>query len=161
VSLRRAQTLWYVSVAMLFFAALTVFLNRAGIATYLADALHGEDPTSPKARLADETSFVVYAGIALLAFLVVLEGLLTRVLTWPRQWPRLTMLLVFVVHLAVAAGCALLIPLQSWQGWLVLATLTAGTLAALVASVRPFARAVSRWIREQREAEAGVDTELD
>jgi hypothetical protein len=158
-AVRRAQTLWYLSVAMTFFTGLTLFLNRTAVTTYLADLLHSRDPATPTARLADDTQLVVYAGVVLLLFLVVFEGLLTRVLSWPRQWPRLVMVLAFLLHLAIATLCALLIPLSAWQGWLVMASLVAGTVLAAVATVRPFTPAVTRWIRTERAQDRRVDVD--
>jgi hypothetical protein len=155
-SLRRARTLWYFCVAMTFFTALSLFLNRSGVTTYLTDVLHQQDPEAATARLADDAQLILYAGVGLLAFLALIEALLTRVLTWPRQWPRLVMVPALLLHLVVAGACSLLIPLSTWQGWLVITTLVAGTVAAVVAVLRAFAPSVSRWIREQRAADAAL-----
>jgi hypothetical protein len=57
----------------------------------------------------------------------------------------------------VAFLCTILIPLTGWQGWLLVVALIFSGLLALVASVRAFARSVTRWLRSRRDEETAAD----
>ena len=152
-ALRRAQSMWYVVVTLVFFAIVTMFLTRASLATYVTDLLHQEDGTIKLTTLADAAPNVVYGAIAALVVLGVPEWLFARTLSRPRQWPRLVMVPLALLHVAIAAVCALVVPLSSWQGWVLDAVLGVGALIALLAAGRAFAPAASRWIRTRRAEE--------
>ncbi len=150
----RAQSLWFVSMSMLFFAVVTLFLTRAGLVANLVDLLRQQDPDVSDVRLAEVSPFIIYGVLAVLLVVGLVEWGFATILLRRRRWPRMIMVPLAVVHVVVAAGCSLVIPLSAWQGWLVVAVLGISALVALTAAVRAFAPSVTRWIRTRRADEA-------
>lgn len=150
----RAQSLWFVSMAMLFFAVVTLFLTRAGLVSNLVDLLRQQDPDVSTSRLADVSPLIIYGVLAVLLVVGLIEWGFGTILIRRRRWPRLVMVPLAIVHVALVAGCFLVIPLTAWQGWLVVTVLGISALVALTASVRAFAPSVTRWIRTRRRDEA-------
>jgi len=150
----RAQSLWFVSMSMLFFAVVTLFLTRAGLVANLVDLLRQQDPDVSDVRLAEVSPFIIYGVLAVLLVVGLVEWGFATILLRRRRWPRMVMVPLAVVHVVIAAGCSLVIPLSAWQGWLVVAVLGISALVALTAGVRAFAPSVTRWIRTRRADEA-------
>ena len=156
LALRRSQTMWYVAVALLFFAVVLMVMTRSSLISNLTELLHEQDGTVSETRLADAAPLIVYAAIAALLVVAIPEWGFATLLARRRRWPRIALVPVAILHVAVAALCTILIPLTAWQGWLLVVALIFGGLLALVASVRAFAPSVTRWLRSGRdEAPAG------
>lgn len=150
----RAQSLWYVSMTMLFFAVVTLFLTRSGLVANLVDLLRQQDPDVSDVRLTEVSPLIIYGVLAVLLVVGLIEWGFATILVRRRRWPRLVMVPLSIVHVIVAAGCSLVIPLTAWQGWLVVTVLGVSALVCLVAAVRAFAPSVTRWIRTRRSDEA-------
>ncbi len=150
-ALRRAQAMWYVSVAMLFFSVVMIVMTRASIVASLSKQLHDEDGTVSDTQLADVAPLIVYVAIAGLLVVAIPEWLFATLLSRRRAWPRIVMVPLAILHVVAACLCTLLIPLSAWQGWLLVVALVFGGLLALVASVRAFAPSVSEWLRARHD----------
>lgn len=150
----RAQSLWYVSMTMLFFAVVTLFLTRAGLVSNLVDLLRQQDPDVSDARLTEVSPLIIYGVLAVLLVVGLIEWGFATILVRRRRWPRMVMVPLSILHLVVVAGCVLVIPLSAWQGWLLVTVLGISALACLTAAVRAFAPSVTRWIRTRRADEA-------
>jgi hypothetical protein len=150
-ALRRAQTMWYVAVALLVFAVVMMVMTRSSLVAYLTDLLRGEDAAISETRLADVTPLIVYVAIAALLVVALPEWAFATRLSGRRGWPRLVMVPVAIVHLFVVFLVAILIPTSTWQGILLIVALIAGGLLALVAAVRAFAPSVTAWLRARRD----------
>jgi hypothetical protein len=155
-ALRRSQTMWFVAVALLFFAVVLMVMTRSSLVSNLTELLHDQDATVSETRLADAAPLVVNAVIAALLVVAIPEWGFAALLTHRRAWPRLALVPVAILHVAVAALCTILIPLTGWQGWLLVAALVLGGLLALVASVRAFAPSVTRWLRSHPNDETAA-----
>jgi hypothetical protein len=155
-ALRRSQTLWFVAVALLFFAVVMMVMTRSSLVSNLTELLHDQDTTVSETRLADAAPLVVYAAIAALLVVAIPEWGFAALFPPRRAWPRLALVPVAILHVAVAALCTILIPLTGWQGWLLVAALVLGGLLALVASVRAFAPSVTRWLRSRPNDETAT-----
>ena len=157
----RAQSFWFASMTMLFFGVVTLFLTRAGLTSNLVDLLRQQDPDVSDSRLADVSPLIIYGVLAVLLVVGLIEWGFASILLRRRRWPRLIMVPLSIVHLVVAAGCVLVIPLTAWQGWLVVTVLGLSALVALTAAVRAFAPSVTRWIRTRRQDEADAAEAAD
>ena len=150
----RAQSLWFVSMSMLFFAVVTLFLTRSGLVSNLVDLLRQQAPDVSDVRLTEVSPLIIYGVLAVLLVVGLIEWGFATILLRRRRWPRLVMVPLAIVHVAIATACSLVIPLSAWQGWLVVTVLGLSALVALTAAVRAFAPAVTRWIRARRSDEA-------
>lgn len=150
----RAQSLWFVSMTMLFFAVVTLFLTRAGLVANLVDLLHQQDPDVSDVRLSEVSPLIIYGVLAVLLVVGLIEWGFATLLVRRRRWPRMVMVPLSILHLVVVAACSLVIPLSAWQGWLVVTVLGISALASLTAAVRAFAPSVTRWLRTRRADEA-------
>jgi MFS family permease len=154
LALRRSQTMWYVAVALLFFAVVMIVMTRSSLVSNLTELLHDQDATVSETRLADVTPLIVYLAIAALLVVALPEWAFATRLSRRRGWPRVVLVPVAMLHLFVVFLVAILIPLSAWQGWLLVFALIFGGLLALVAAVRAFSPSVTAWLRAQDEAEA-------
>ena len=150
-ALRRSQTMWYVAVALLFFAVVVMVMTRSSLVSHLTELLHDQDTTVSETRLADAAPLVVYGAIAALLVVAIPEWGFATLLAQRRAWPRIALVPMAILHVAVAALCTIIIPLTGWQGWLLVVALIFGGLLALVALVRAFAPSVTRWLRGRRD----------
>ena len=155
LALRRSQTMWYVAVALLFFAVVMIVMTRSSLVANLTELLHDQDATISETRLADVTPLIVYIAIAALLVVALPEWALATRLSRRRGWPRIVMVPVAIIHLFVVFLVAILIPLSAWQGWLLVIALVFGGLLALVAAVRAFAPSVTAWLRVRHDDEVG------
>lgn len=155
LALRRSQTMWYVAVALLFFAVVMMVMTRSSLVSNLTELLHDQDATISETRLADVTPLIVYIAIAALLVVALPEWAFATRLSRRRAWPRIVMVPVAILHLFVVFLVAILIPLSAWQGWLLVFALIFGGLLALVAAVRAFAPSVSAWLRAGHEEDKG------
>ena len=157
LALRRSQTMWYVAVALLFFSVVVMVMTRSSLVSNLTELLHDQDATVSETRLADVAPIVVYVAIAALLLVAIPEWAVATQLLHRRAWPRAVLVPVAIVHVLVAFLCTILIPLSGWQGWVLVVGLVFGGLLALVASVRAFAPAVTRWLRARRDEETAAE----
>jgi len=157
----RAQTLWFVSMTMLFFSVVTLFLTRSGLTANLVDLLRQQDPQVSDGRLADVSPLIIYGMLAVLLVVGLVEWGFASVLLRRRRWPRMVMVPLSIVHVVVVAGCAVAIPLSAWQGWLLVTVLAISAVVSLAAAVRAFAPSVTRWIRARRGDEANQAAHLE
>ena len=155
LALRRSQTMWYVAVALLFFAVVMMVMTRSSLVSNLTELLHDQDATISETRLADVTPLIVYIAIAALLVVALPEWAFATRLSRRRAWPRIVMVPVAILHRFVVFLVAILIPLSAWQGWLLVFALIFGGLLALVAAVRAFAPSVSAWLRAGHEEDEG------
>jgi hypothetical protein len=154
LALRRSQTMWYVAVALLFFAVVMIVMTRSSLVANLTQLLHDQDATVSETRLADVTPLIVYLAIAALLVVALPEWAFSTRLSRRSGWPRVVLVPVAILHLCVAFLVAILIPTSAWQGWLLVFALIFGGLLAVVAAVRSFAPSVTGWLRAPDEAEA-------
>ena len=154
LALRRSQTMWYVAVALLFFAVVMIVMTRSSLVASLTELLHNQDATVSETRLADVTPLIVYLAIAALLVVALPEWAFATRLSRRHGWPRVVLVPVAILHVFVAFLVAILIPTSAWQGVLLVIALVFGGLLALVAAVRAFAPSVTAWLRARDEAEA-------
>jgi len=157
LALRRSQTMWYLAVAILFFSVVIMVMTRSSLVSNLTELLHDQDTTVSETRLADTAPLIVYLAIGALLLVAIPEWAVATQLLRRRAWPRAVLVPVAILHVLVAFLCTILIPLTGWQGWLLVVALIFSGLLALVASVRAFARSVTRWLRSRRDEETAAD----
>jgi hypothetical protein len=134
------------AVSLLGFAALTMFLTRSSLTGYLTELLSERDSGVAETRIAAATPNIVRLAVAVLICVALVEGLVLRGVNRSRRWPLWVMPLVALFHVAVVLVSLLLVPRETWQGWLLSATLVAGALVAVYCVGALLSPGVRHWL---------------
>lgn len=148
---RTMLTLWW-SVSLLAFAAITLFLTRKTAQDNLAALLMQSNTSLDSASLETPIARLVDVVMATLLVLSLIQAWCITSLGRGRRWPRLTLIPVALLQVAVAIPTSLLAPHGSWQGWLVTIALLLGVVAVLGGLVLVWTPAMSRWLSGRRAA---------
>jgi hypothetical protein len=156
--LRRTQGMLYVAVALVFFGIVVMIMTRGSLVSSLVDTMHEQDSTIDKARLTQVAPLIIYAGIVALLLVVIPEWLVAVRLSRRRRGPRRFLVPLAILHLLVVVLCVFIVPMTSWQGYLLVAALVISGLLALVASVRTYARSVTTWLKARDDDGSDTDS---
>jgi hypothetical protein len=147
--MRLAQFLWVVSFLVGAGCIVIVYLVRERQLEWLRELVSGMSvDTNPKS-LDSVTGLVFWASLGAVSLVILIEVFLVSIVMLARNWARWTLVVVILLHLAVAvlAGAFLIPP--SNTGPYVLSLLALEFILALAATVITFFPASAAWIRSR------------
>lgn len=149
---KAARSLWIISFAVGLLAAVFVFLARNAQVERLRQLVTDLQPDRNAETLRAVATFVVWGSLGALVLLIVVEALLLRVMMRRHGGARWALLIVLLIHGAVAVLADAIVVAPTDEGVYVRILLGAQLLlavAGLVVSMLPGAR---RWFRAEHKA---------
>lgn len=141
---------WSGGTLLLTFAAITMLLTRNLISGRLEELLIERDASIDKASVETASSRLVLALFGALLLATLFAVLAQRSFSRRRWGARSLMAVVFVVVLVVAGLAAVVVPTNSWQGWLLVGGLALAVVSLLFGLLASLGPGVKAWLREGR-----------
>ncbi len=147
-----STALWLgqISAGALLFSALVMFIARSHLVNHLVGLLLARDVTVSSSEIEQGVGKVVLVGVGALAAVGAVESLILMALGRRTPGMRSTLAGFCVVHALAVGVVLLLLPRDSWPGWLVTGALAASVPLVLSALALATRSDISTWLRAGR-----------
>lgn len=149
---KASRLLWLISFAAGLLAVLILFLGRNAQATQLRELIGGLGPDLDADAVETIATIVFWGSLVALLLVIVIEAMIVRVMMHRHGWARWALLVVLMLHGAVAVLADAFVDALGGEGIYIrvlLVTQWALAGAAFIASCFPNAGA---WFRTEKEA---------